>query len=157
MATGNPIESRKQALRVARAAWLAMLVFQVGVGVVAWFVIASQSTTTPGGPSGSTNVVVAGVALAVLLAGTFAGYFLRQQAFKTGWTGNAVSPQAFVKGMILLYAPVEGAGTIASVLAIVTGQAVPYLALTALAIAVLAINFPTVSPMDDTLPDLTAR
>ena len=150
----------KQALLHTRIIWAALLLSLIALGVIALLLIGqgtNQTNDTEPAAGGAGGTILSIIALVALLGGTFAGYLLRQQAFKAGWTGNAVKPQAYVTGNILLFAPVEAAATVAVIVAIVEGSVFPTLLLAALAIAVLAINFPTASAMDETLPDLTAR
>lgn len=150
----------KRALQRARTIWAGMLLSLIAPGVIALLLIGpgtDQSSDTDPARSGAGGTILSVIALVALLGGTFAGYLLRQQAFKAGWTGNAVKPKAYVTGNLLLFAPVEAASTVAVVVAIVEGSVFPTLLLAALGVAVLAINFPTGSAMDETLPDLTAR
>ena len=149
--------THKQALMNARVIWGVLLLSLLSLGAIGVFLIGQ------GMGEGAENEPVTGdtllsvIALIALLGGTFAGYLLRQQAFKAGWTGNAVKPRAYVTGNILLFAPVDGAATVTVIIAIVQGSIFPTMLLAALGVVVLAINFPTGSPMDETLPDLTAR
>jgi len=68
-----------------------------------------------------------------------------------------VKPEAYGTGNILLLAPIEFASVICMVFAIVTSQALPFLGLAVLCFVIQAINFPTNSAMDPTLPDLSTR
>lgn len=147
----------RQALMQARIVWAAMMLSILGMGAAALFLIGGGESSPTQSEAESGGTILPVIALVALLGGTFVGYLLRQQTFKAGWTGNAVKPQAFLTGTILLMAPVEGASVIAVVLAFVEGSVFPSMLLAALGLAVLAINFPTGSAMDETLPDLTAQ
>lgn len=157
MAPPSHSPTPRQALMNTRIIWLGMLMSLIALGAAGLFLIGRGMSETSGSETATGGTVLSVVALVVLLGGTFAGYLLRQQAFKAGWTGNAVRPEAFVKGSILLFAPVEAAAVVAVVVAMVENAVFPAMLLAALALAVLAINFPTGSAMDETLPDLTAR
>ncbi|MFW5682059.1 MAG: hypothetical protein ACOC1G_03555 [Phycisphaeraceae bacterium] len=157
MGQHNQAMTQKQALTNTRIVWAAMVLSLLALGAIGvyliWQGIQGGNANQPAGG----GTVMSVIALIALLGGTFAGYLLRQQAFKAGWTGNAVKPDAFVKGSILLFAPVEVAATVAVIFAIVEGSIFPTMLLAALGLVVLLINFPTGSAMDETLPDLTAR
>ena len=162
--SGKPIDNPKKALLTARIIWAALIAGQLafaGLGLMLITGGESAPAQTPPPASdpagGGVAPITAIVALIALLGCALAGYVARQQAFKKGWTGNAVSPQAYLTGTLMLLAPLEAAGVVAVVMAIIEGQVFPSLTLAGLAIAVQAMNFPTGSAMDETIPDLTRR
>ena len=88
----------RQALMQARIVWAAMMLSILGMGAAALFLIGGGESSPTQSEAESGGTILPVIALVALLGGTFVGYLLRQQAFKAGWTGNAVKPQAFLTG-----------------------------------------------------------
>lgn len=153
--SNSALEERKKVLMTTRIIWAAMLMGQVTIMAVALAMVEEIGQI---GASGTTaSDIMAVIALALVLSCTFVGYLLRHQTYKKGWEVNAVKPEAYGTGNILLLAPIEFASVICMVFAIVTSQALPFLGLAVLCFVIQAINFPTNSAMDPTLPDLSTR
>lgn len=80
------------------------------------------------------------------------GYFVRNQTYKAGWRGDVITPGAYVRGNVALFAMMEGAAMVAMISALFSGDLLPSLLIAAAALVVQLINFPTGKPLEPTPP-----
>ncbi|MEM0913875.1 MAG: hypothetical protein AAGK09_04615 [Planctomycetota bacterium] len=136
------IGSPRQALIVARGAWAVMTLGAIVAAIVFYAATPQPSQSPVLGRWVSTWVPAAAVILA-----PFLGHVIRQQMFKAGWSGQAVSPKAYVGGTIGYLAPVEAALLLTCAMMAIGGHRPGHLLVIAVGVAFMALNFPTGSSM----------
>lgn len=126
----------------ARLLWFALL---MGQWLFAAVVVFSNSTH-PEPPAEDTNVMTY-VAVGVFFVFVPTGYFLRMQIFKRHWQGDVITPQGYYMGTLLLLAMCEGVSLIGLVATMVQREWGLAAVVSAAAMVVQLINFPTGAPM----------
>ncbi len=142
--------NRRATLLIVRIIWFALVLGQVGFGVVAYL-----STRSPGAEAGQqpqlgSQMFV--ISLGVLIGAIGLGYFARNQSYKKFWQGHAVTPPGFFMGNLILFSALEGASFLSLVFAMTTGQFFPLALPAAVSLAVQVVNFPSALPMQSTPP-----
>lgn len=136
-----------------RILWAALLMGQVMMLVVS-LLLSSQAqnnsaaaTTSPAAPAGSPIhplVLASGFSLLIALP---VGHVMRMQTYKAGWVSDAVTPEAYFRGHLIMLFASELPIVLAMVAIIVTGSLWPSLAIMLLTLCCTVVNFPTGKPM----------
>lgn len=143
--TGGEIphdELLRRSLFTTRIVWFALLMGQL---LFAGVVLFSNSThTTP--PSGGMEVMT------YIVVGMFflfvpTGYFLRMQIYKRHWQGDVVTHQGYYVGNLILWALCDGVALFGLVVTLVQREWGLAAVVSAAAMVVQLINFPTGAPM----------
>lgn len=138
----GPIASPGQALAIARVIWGALAVGSVVAAVVLYSVSSVPPSTQP-----IPRWVSVWLPAGLMLVAPFVGHVIRQQAFKAGWSGQAVTPEAYVKGTIGFLAPLEAVVVLTGVMMLVAGHRPGHLIVIGIGVAFMLFNFPTGSSM----------
>jgi len=85
------------------------------------------------------------------------GYFLRLQTYKKNWVVNAVSPQGYITGNLLLLALCEGVALFTIIVTYLAGILMPFILPAIVASMTQVINWPTGKPMEPALMELPKR
>lgn len=132
------------ALKQLRRRWLVALAIALPLPFIALPITGAQwIEQAPGSGAGQTMTFAT-------LCGLFAvggGLFARNQAYKAGWKGDVVSPDAYVKGNTLLFIALLAGAVGLFVISIGTGYPAPTFAAAPVFVALLAMNFPNGKPM----------
>jgi len=138
-------------LVMLRSIWGAMIIGLVLMGLV----LSSRA----GGPPDAAEAVIpntrntyAIVMYAMLLLAVPAGYFVRNQLYKSGWREHAVTPQAYFIGNIILFSVLEGLTFSGFMLSVMVDLDPIVLIPGAIGFALLLLNFPTGKPMQPREP-----
>jgi hypothetical protein len=142
-----PQPSPAARLRVLRIIWAALLMGQLMFLVVAMtFGRASQ-------PGDQTLLFYIAAGMLVMI--TPLAYLLRAQTYASGRQADgSISGSAYATGNILFWAMFEGVGMFSIVGVMLNGGRGPHLFVTAVALAMQIVNFPTGRPMR---PDDSAK
>ncbi len=88
--------------------------------------------------------------IAVLVAFTAPGYFIRMQEYKRGWVGDAVTPEKYISGNISLLGLLLMAGAIGSFGTWIEGMNPLNAGMVFATLAVMGVNFPNGAAMTPT-------
>jgi FtsH-binding integral membrane protein len=145
--------NRRATLMVVRIVWSALVLGQLGFGVVVYLTLQSGSMSQQYQPHLAPQMLA--IAIAVLVGAMGLGYFVRNQAYKKHWCEHAVGPPGFFMGNLILLALLEGASFVTFVFVLMTGQLLPMILPAVASLAVQAVNFPSGLPMQSSPPDFT--
>jgi hypothetical protein len=141
-------------LRVLRIIWFALLLGQVMFLIVATTFAASPDQRDEG-------LVLFYVAVGMLVVLTPIAFLVRGQIYARGrGPDGRVAGGAYATGNIIFWAMFEGVGMLSIVGALLNGGRGPHLFVTAAALAMHVVNFPTGRPMrgdDDALRPMDRR
>ncbi len=137
---------RATATRTLRVIWAGMLMSIVVTAAAMLLLMKGQqpTLTLPIRPA----IVPFGM-LMMLLPGA---YFFRLQCYKSGWERFSVTPAAYVKGNIALFAVIEATAIVALVLSAMTTDHQACIIAAGVAFGLLLVNFPNGRPMEPTPP-----
>lgn len=141
----------KAALQNARVIWVALT---FGIVAAAAIVVATIQNTPDPGPVTIGPIRVGTVTLFALVILMGIGYYTRLQTYKAGWRHDAVTPSAYLKGNIVLFALLEGAGLFAVILGGFVGDRLACFGIATAALIAMLINFPNGRPMEPAPPRL---
>lgn len=128
-----------RALTTTRLIWAAMLIGQVMFLFVIVFLWSSNAAF---GPSPDMAWLLFQAAVVTLIVAVPVGYVCRQQVYKRNWVGDAIKPQGYLTGNVVLLALCEGVSMLGLVATLLNGSLWPTLAPSVIAMAVQVINFP---------------
>jgi hypothetical protein len=136
-----------------RILWAALLMGQVMMLAVS-LLLSSQAqnntnaaTTHPAAHAGSPIhplVLASGFSLLIALP---VGHVMRMQTYKAGWVSDAVTPEAYFRGHLIMLFASELPIVLGMVAILVTGSLWPSLAIMLLTLCCTVVNFPTGKPM----------
>ena len=129
-------------LMTMRIIWAALLMGQVIFISVIFYVIWPSANPT-NRLSGQARTMLVYAATAMLLTAIPIGYFLRAIAYRNRGIDGKIAWPSYFTGNILLYALSEGVSLAALVFMMLDQQPWPFLAISIVAMANQAINFPT--------------
>ncbi|MEM6757442.1 MAG: hypothetical protein AAF586_09765 [Planctomycetota bacterium] len=135
-------QTPEQALTTARIVWAALL---LGVLTVTGIMIA-MTLQSPPQPTGIDWFFI-GLPAALLVMAAGIGHVVRQQVYKAGWVNHVVNPKAYVTGLIIYLAALEGVCVIAAIFMVIGAPMIPSLLIIGVGLALMAINFPNGKPM----------
>lgn len=142
----------REVLIFARILWAAMLMGQlIFLGVVS-LIISQPQPPTSNPPDPAVWRIVFIVSVAMLLVLIPIGYFVRAQVYKRAWRDDVVAPGGYLAGNLILWACCEGIGFFGLVNTLMSRSFWPALVPTAVALAVMAINYPHGKPMQPAVP-----
>ncbi|NJL30858.1 MAG: hypothetical protein HC898_04090 [Phycisphaerales bacterium] len=133
----------QSALATARLLWTALLLGQA----VLLFGACAFTLMQMGGGQTDTGHLLSYIALFMCLTMIPAGYVLRAQMYKRHWVGQAVRPRGYLLGNVILWAMCEGISLLGLVSVVLSGELIPNLIPTVLALGVLVVNFPNGAAM----------
>jgi hypothetical protein len=143
-----------------RILWAALLMGQVMMLVVSILITtlahnnpgaantatATATATASAQPSSSIHPLVLASGFSLLMALPL-GHFMRMQTYKAGWVSDAVTPEAYFRGHLIMLFATELPIVLSMVAILVTGSLWPSLAIMLLTLGCSVVNFPTGSPM----------
>ena len=115
---------RGQALLTLRLIWAALIVGQLVIAGVLIGLLGSRAVN----PDPAFGRLLLIVSIAMLAALTPAGYFIRNQVYKRHWQNQAVTPEGYVSGNIILLAMMEGVSITAIIFGFIAGSVWPTMA-----------------------------
>lgn len=130
-------------LTTTRILWLALLMGQVIFLSVVAVLITQQSV--PANPDVGWLLFLISCGLLPVNLGI--GYFARMQVYKRGWQEDRITPQAYLQGNVVMLALCEAVSFLALIAALLQGSLLPAILVSAVAMAVQVVNFPTGKPM----------
>lgn len=133
-----------RALFSLRLIWAAMLLEQLILLLLIVFLV----MPTHKGPADPQMVHVAHyVVVGLMGVALFAAHIVRSQIYKRHWEGSAVSMRGYASGNLTYYAIWNGVSLLGLVVVFLAGSFWPYILPTAVAAAVMIINWPDGKPM----------
>lgn len=143
-----------RSLKQLRIIWGGMIASVVSICMIAVFFIL-QSGHSPSATMTDQVIAWSVGLLAVLIVGSGIVLFIRMQIYKKHWQGMRVEPQGYVTGNLVVFGFYEVLTMLSLVSIIMNGPAVPLIAIGAMSIGFLFLNFPNGKPMDPTPPELS--
>lgn len=143
--------NRHGTLIVVRIIWFALIVGQLGFGVIVYL----QARSGQAGDQSQLQGQMLAIATAILIGAIGLGYFARNQSYKKHWQANAVTPPGFFQGNLILFAALEFASFVTLVFVLLTGQLFPMILPAVASLAVQCVNYPSGLPMQSTPPDFS--
>lgn len=141
-----------------RILWAALLMGQVMMLVVSLLITtlvqhnastANAASSTAGNassPATSIHPLVLASGFSLLIALPL-GHFMRMQTYKAGWVSDAVTPEAYFRGHLIMLFATELPMVLSMVAILVTGSLWPSLAIMMLTLGCSVVNYPNGKPM----------
>jgi hypothetical protein len=140
-------DETRGALAMLRIAWAAALLAMLVVAAVVLSLFGDDPAPTDGARGWLRYLAVVALVVGLPLA-----MFLRNQVYKANWRGDAITPDGYLRGNILLFSTLEGIAVVSLLIMAVTGTDYLLTAVAAVCFAAVAVNFPTGKPMQPTRP-----
>ena len=138
-----PLDDPKSAMATARLLWTALLLGQcLLLGGASAFTLLHM-----GGHQVDTGHMLSYIALFMCITMIPAGYVLRSQMYKRHWVDSTVRPRGYLLGNVVLWAICEGISLLGLVAVVLSGELLPTVIPTVLALGVLVVNFPNGAAM----------
>lgn len=136
-----------QALWVLRALWTLLLLAHVVAALMLKRRVVADATAIQGVP-------YIGIGLGLTVAALTLGGFFRTQQYKAHWRGDAVTPTGYLWGNVPILVML-GFGALSTLMGLYIGHAARgWWSLDALALVLLAMNYPNGKAMQPTPPRL---
>ena len=138
--------TRPRALLTTRIVWACLIagqaLFAAGIALL------EARNALPGGGDARMHRTL--FVISLVMAGVLIplGYFLRLQTYKRYWQGDAIHPQGYYTGNLILLALCELVGIVSLLGVFITAQWWPYALGAGVALLVQLINWPTGLPME---------
>ena len=141
-------------LTLLRIAWGAMLLgqltFAAVVGALLFLSGDAEGSMVDAGFAHTLFLIAVGL----IIVAVPVALFVRNQVYKANWVGNAITPDGYFNGNIVLFAVMDGVASLALVGLFVTAGHWGFAAVAAAAILAHGANFPTGRPLQPTPPEI---
>ncbi len=155
MSASEPALTPESTLRQVRLIWAAMI-----VGILTFFGISLGMTLSRSQPitinRSLSRAMFYGVMVAFVVLPTV-GLALRLKTYKRGYVDRAVTPQAYMKGNIIVFAMLETIAILASLVLLLTGIVAQTAFVVVLSVMLMILNWPNGHPMHPAEPELLRR
>ncbi len=150
------LDNKPVTLTRLRIIWTALL---LGPFLLFGILIIGMAPAAPAAPATDPALISLLHYISIGMAATLlpAGYFIRLQTYKKHWVMNAVTPQGYVTGNLILLAICETIAMFTIIVTHLAGVLMPFILPAVVASMTHLINWPTGGPMEPAEMDLRGR